>query len=960
VQKLSSVPLLKWYWFHLAAQIGFVVREYCVISDLDGWCVEVAMVHIATWLTIFLVSSEVWSFSKVRYGSETQKIAVDGLLDMLLLPVNISFFCAVCVRVLKLQPESQLRTIVSVVIESPDIYEAFALWSVLEFFVRVVQAETAKKDSEAMMSFRSFKSISLQGVKAWVWIQSAAVALKLCLQGAVSVYMPTLCFWASKSCASCSQWYDETISTASSAVTFILCSFAIMFVFYFEAGYRHYLRKTEPMWKFLGVKGIVSVTYFQWVVISLLARPFSWDDTHVYMFHCMLYAFWMPLLAVFHALLAYPYCSSPCSAEHGAAPWLTAWLQTLNTGEPAFGVDDAGENVRGNSDALGASIRDLDPHAVERGVATSTEVFAVQAPLATTRSCSPSRMLLYMAFCTLCCWASVSLILWAIPTDVGVADVPLRNITCTGEGDLAHFVQNRNDLRFALMNNTAEKWHTPGVAGFWLPLCASTPVGCQPGHYAEKGSPSVSCTAMGHYSWEGTCDAISCGAPPRLPHATPRIHDMERQSWTYGVTVHYDCEKPGFHGDLQAKCNVTGVWSVHGACEEVTCGSPPTDIPHAKPVVNPGRVGENVSTGMVVRYQCDAMYNGTPTATCGDDGMYVTEGRCRKECGAPPIVPHASPSFDNAKVVHGWTDGMRCPYVCDPGYNGFATALCGDNGNYTVFGRCEPRPCGPPPQLPHATPRMVDMARQHFIFGATVHYECDKPRFKGSFEAVCNVTGLWVVQGRCAEVMCGPPPHDVPHAKPVLEPSRMHGNISLGTVVRYQCERGYNGTPTAMCNDDGLYVTQGRCRQECGPPPQVMDASPIFDNAIVANGWIAGMGTRYTCDPGFAGAVTALCGEDGNYTVSGRCAQLPSAETDRLYRQIHGLSATVGIENSVLALGLIGLLCCRIRWTSPRTLPLLARDANQELVGGHAPHYVTGVEPDGDLRGSADGLNDGS
>ena len=31
--------------------------------------------------------------------------------------------------------------------------------------------------------------------------------------------------------------------------------------------------------------------------------------------------------------------------------------------------------------------------------------------------------------------------------------------------------------------------------------------------------------------------------------------------------------------------------------------------------------------GMVVRYQCDEMYNGTPTASCGDDGMYMVSGK---------------------------------------------------------------------------------------------------------------------------------------------------------------------------------------------------------------------------------------------------------------------------------------------------------------------------------------------
>ncbi|CAE7673546.1 SVEP1, partial [Symbiodinium pilosum] len=126
----------------------------------------------------------------------------------------------------------------------------------------------------------------------------------------------------------------DNIAIALSAVTFLLCSFAIMFVFYFESGYRHHLEKTEPLWKFLGVKGIVSVTYFQWLVISALASPLKWTSNQVYLFHCLLYAFWMPLLALVHTFLAYPFYSFRRSEQaEGAlapmAPWLLTWLKTL-------------------------------------------------------------------------------------------------------------------------------------------------------------------------------------------------------------------------------------------------------------------------------------------------------------------------------------------------------------------------------------------------------------------------------------------------------------------------------------------------------------------------------------------------------------------------------------------------------------------------------------------------------
>ena len=37
-----------------------------------------------------------------------------------------------------------------------------------------------------------------------------------------------------------------------------------------------------------------------------------------------------------------------------------------------------------------------------------------------------------------------------------------------------------------------------------------------------------------------------------------------------------------------------------------------------------------------MRYQCEEMYNGTPTASCGDDGMYMAAGASWGESLALP------------------------------------------------------------------------------------------------------------------------------------------------------------------------------------------------------------------------------------------------------------------------------------------------------------------------------------
>jgi len=77
-------------------------------------------------------------------------------------------------------------------------------------------------------------------------------------------------------------------------------------------------------------------------------------------------------------------------------------------------------------------------------------------------------------------------------------------LAVAGEGDLAHFLETRSDLHFALLNDTVRRWSSPGVAGAWLPLCSQTLMGCAPGHFATPYStPSLSCSAQGpHY---GVC-----------------------------------------------------------------------------------------------------------------------------------------------------------------------------------------------------------------------------------------------------------------------------------------------------------------------------------------------------------------------------------------------------------------------------------------------------------------------
>ena len=85
---------------------------------------------------------------------------------------------------------------------------------------------------------------------------------------------------------------------------------------------------------------------------------------------------------------------------------------------------------------------------------------------------------------------------------MGLSEIPVDFLgwfeLFPGEGDLAHFLETRSDLHFALLNDTVRRWSSPGVAGAWLPLCSQTLMGCAPGHFATpESTPSLSCSAEG-------------------------------------------------------------------------------------------------------------------------------------------------------------------------------------------------------------------------------------------------------------------------------------------------------------------------------------------------------------------------------------------------------------------------------------------------------------------------------
>lgn len=583
------IPRIRWYWFHLIGHTGFLVREAVVVTAENGWFGIVILSQISNWVVLLSVSRHVWKFAGVRRQAPA---TVDEILHMIILPANYCFLCALCVRMLKVNSDQRSLDVAMATLGSADIWEAWALWSVLKLFVLYVEpamkqhsktirrnfttkfkrtktqplvvrssiaqqaSQAAENTAELFLSVVSiFGNLSLMGVRSWVMTLTVLSSAEITVKGILVPRVPTLFFWLTDDCVGGSRWYDLHVAPVAEGIVFMMCSFALAFVVAFEHALSHDLEEIEPYWKFWGVKLVVSVTYMQWIAISSFSGLDSRDQ---YLCHCFLCCIEMPLLCVVHSWKAYPY-------NH---PWVKAML--------------------GNS-----APRDR-PWTLQ---AMSRRVFAG------------------VVYYTI----GVLLVLLIVPTDERAVVGHLVDLKC-----------NRQDLVRLEGNQT---YHFSAAASSPLPLCASQSMACARGY---GGKPDVQCQADGTYSIDGGCQPIGCGAPPPQEHAW---QDAGDESWVTGSRVSYTCNE-GFQGDLVAECSASGQWLVQGSCTAEDCQHNCSSVGACGSLevfltrtVGAWRdvmetTGANVTSarsGKRVHLTCKQGYAGRPAATCEDGSWFLVD-----------------------------------------------------------------------------------------------------------------------------------------------------------------------------------------------------------------------------------------------------------------------------------------------------------------------------------------------
>lgn len=806
VLKAIQVPSLlarsfRWYWFNLAGQAGFIVREIFVIQTLDGWYWEVCAANIAMWMVLLLTARQIWQFSKVR---EKSPKAVDQILDMLLLPINYGFLCALCVRILKLENTGQNRTIVSAMIDSADIWEAWALWSVLRLFVRIVdkgsnrmverendfrqqqldvqrqnqlqhrseqnslaaarasslengpgpgfstedlevdtrprrsiswshsvRSTPSKERSQRVNSddtpvgdrsdrdnpqeaeeftraqtmkstgtptdasqFRrhsvqnlvpepaeengdesngsqiaistefspdtgsigddhdhaavgtgylevvsAFKRLSLSGVQAWVAILLVTTFGEIIFKGVLAPTMPTLCYRAYGTCDSCNVWYDKHIYASAQLIIYILCSAALLFVIAFERAFKAYLHGIQPYWKFWGVKIVVSVTYFQWL---LFKYGFRLGDEEIYLWHSLTCALEMPVLCILHATYAYPY----------GKEWVDNLLDELPEGQAAAKADPS-----------------ADPSTAAR-----------QEPLGLHACCRKLERCLYTgSLFVLSAAASVLIICWLLPPSMDLQTMPpVYNFTCE-EASVPAFLKE---------HHTGSKWKIHHYNGLvfsgqeWLPLCGHQSFSCPLGY---RGQPVVSCSATGKMELSGHCQRVGCGAPRKVENADPIINF---ETYTSGMTVEYQCDL-GYSGRPSATCGPDGQWQFMGdeRCSLIGCGSLQTFLQSSRKTGFSTGWQETMTmtgthdldrsyVGETVRFTCSPGYWGRPVALCHEGGQWEITDPCMafetsSKCSCKARWVHCGNQFlqTDCKEYYGCAYGNEAYTWCevDPG-----------------------------------------------------------------------------------------------------------------------------------------------------------------------------------------------------------------------------------------------------------------------------------------------------
>eukprot|EP00756_Hemistasia_phaeocysticola_P066248 Hpha_TRINITY_DN9106_c0_g1::TRINITY_DN9106_c0_g1_i2::g.94464::m.94464 len=261
---------------------------------------------------------------------------------------------------------------------------------------------------------------------------------------------------------------------------------------------------------------------------------------------------------------------------------------------------------------------------------------------------------------------------------------------------------------------------------------------------------------------------------------------------------------------VYAFCHTTGDYQILGRCLKCPCYANDEDCIASRSFGSYAELSQD--------HACQQWYLKNPDLALPPTPAFNESA----ECKMPKPPPHAYPGRNFGTFTRG---GLPVPYACKPGYAGEPKAYCDADGTAYVNGSCEAvHGCdSTPPDIPHAT-LITDqgpwtegtpsarrlLAAKEYAISTTLRYQCDRGYF-GRPSATCLVDGTW---------------EQTPDCKPIVSSSGCHCKESW-TVCNWfgrEC-KVLNGCPNPR-EQAALGFMEGWCQvreNNCGSAYQTLD-----------------------------------------------------------------------------------------------------------------------------------------
>uniref|UniRef100_A0A1A7X820 Sushi, von Willebrand factor type A, EGF and pentraxin domain containing 1 n=2 Tax=Iconisemion striatum TaxID=60296 RepID=A0A1A7X820_9TELE len=384
------------------------------------------------------------------------------------------------------------------------------------------------------------------------------------------------------------------------------------------------------------------------------------------------------------------------------------------------------------------------------------------------------------------------------------------------------------------------------------------------GGFTLRKEASVTCLTTGQWSKPyPECIPVECPQPVEISNGI-----VDVQGLMYLSKALYSC-KAGYDlvGNSTVLCGEKGLW-VGGvpSCRPVECSIP-------KQIASGKVVYRKLQFGHSATYSCRRGYRlkGPQTLRCLANGAWHSDPPACVQISCSPPQP-----IENGFVEgQDHSFGVTIFYSCFPGFQllGQDHLTCEEFGWSSPVPVCVPSDCGLPPHIDfgdyvrvtESDPPLKDSVTAslldlNFLHRTVIEYRCHLGyNISSHTRLVCQEDGKWNgTAPSCLPAECETPP------------SPEHGLLkvtdsSLGSVVRYSCEDGYElvGEAVRQCLSGQLWTSEAPvCRPiSCGDPGAVANGTSHGGEFVYPEV------LHFECNPGFVlrGSDTIACQVDGRW-----------------------------------------------------------------------------------------------